>query len=218
MQGIVLLGAPGAGKGTAAGYIADRSNYLQLSTGDMLRNEIQLGTKIGKEAQALMEAGLLVSDEIILRLVEKKLQEGKSGQQYMFDGFPRTVQQAVMLDEVMAASHAELIGVFYLEVDENIVVARLGGRRICKNCRAVYHTENNPPNVVGVCDRCGGELYQREDDNVETVMQRLHVYHEQTAELVNYYSDKGILVRVDASGSSEGPGRAILNKLNQIDE
>ena len=218
MQGIVLLGAPGAGKGTAAGYIADRSNYLQLSTGDMLRNEIQLGTKIGKEAQALMEAGLLVSDEIILRLVEKKLQEGKSGQQYMFDGFPRTVQQAVMLDEVMAASHAELIGVFYLEVDENIVVARLGGRRICKNCRAVYHTENNPPNVVGVCDRCGGELYQREDDNVETVMQRLNVYHEQTAELVNYYSDKGILVRVDASGSSEGPGRAILNKLKQIDD
>lgn len=212
MQTIILLGAPGAGKGTLAERVRDVAHYTHVSTGDMLRAAVKAGTPTGLEAKRYMEAGELVPDAVIMRLVEERLARDGDGK-YMFDGFPRTEAQARMLDETLAAMGAHVDQVFLLDVAPEVIVKRLSGRRICRKCGAVFHLEHIPPKVDGVCDACGGELYQRPDDSEATVLNRLDVYNRQTASLVSYYEAQGVLVRIDASQSPADAAAQMLSLL-----
>ena len=213
MKAIILLGAPGAGKGTLAEGIRTATNYLHVSTGDMLRAAIKAGSKTGLEAKAYMEKGELVPDGVIMRIVGERLAQGQPTDQYMFDGFPRTPEQARGLDETLAKLGAAVNQVFLLEVPTPVIVSRLSGRRICKSCGAVYHVTNIPSKVAGVCDQCGGPLYQRPDDSETTVLNRLEVYQRQTASLVDFYEQKGILVRVNAGTTPQAATAEMLSKL-----
>jgi adenylate kinase len=199
VNAIILLGAPGAGKGTVAEGIRAATPYIHVSTGDMLREAVKAGRPVGLEAKAYMEKGELVPDELILRIVQERMDAGPRDALYMFDGFPRTTNQAELLDKVMAGYGGRVTHVFLLEVPRSTLISRLSGRRVCRKCGAVYHAINMPPKVAGVCDQCGGELYQRPDDNEATVANRLDVFEKQTASLVDYYAAKNILVRVDSS-------------------
>ena len=165
MKAIILLGAPGAGKGTLAEGVKTATAFLHVSTGDMLRAAIKAGSPTGLEAKAFMEKGELVPDDVILRIVGERLAQGRPDDQYMFDGFPRTLEQARQLDETLARLGGAIDQVFLLEVPTPVIVSRLSGRRICKGCGAVYHVTNIPSKVAGVCDQCGGALYQRPDDS-----------------------------------------------------
>lgn len=213
MKAIILLGAPGAGKGTLAEGVKNATAFIHVSTGDMLRAAIKAGSKTGLEAKAFMEKGELVPDDVILRIVGERLAQGRPDDQYMFDGFPRTLEQARRLDEVLAGLGGAVNQVFLLEVATPIIVSRLSGRRICKGCGAVYHVTNIPPKKDGVCDQCGGPLYQRPDDSEATVLNRLEVYRRQTASLIDFYEKKGILVRVDAGTNPQAATADLLSKL-----
>lgn len=213
MKAIILLGAPGAGKGTLAEGVRNATDYVHVSTGDMLRAAIKAGSKTGLEAKAYMEKGELVPDAVIMRIVGERLGQGQSTDQYMFDGFPRTREQARQLDETLARLGAAVNQVFLLEVPTPVIVSRLSGRRICRKCGAVYHVTNIPPKKEGVCDQCGGALYQRPDDSEATVLNRLEVYQRQTASLVDFYEKKGILVRVNAGTTPQAATAEMLAKL-----
>lgn len=213
MKAIILLGAPGAGKGTLAEGVKNATAFIHVSTGDMLRAAIKAGSKTGLEAKAFMEKGELVPDDVILRIVGERLAQGGPDDQYMFDGFPRTLEQARRLDEVLAGLGGAVNQVFLLEVPTPIIVSRLSGRRICKGCGAVYHVTNIPSRKEGVCDQCGGALYQRPDDSEATVLNRLEVYQRQTASLIDFYEKKGILVRVDAGTNPQAATADLLSKL-----
>lgn len=214
MKAIILLGAPGAGKGTLAERVREATSYLHISTGDMLRAAMKAETPTGLEAKQYMDRGELVPDGVIMRIIEERLARGKGEDQYMFDGFPRTLEQAEMFDAVLAKMGAKVDQVFLLDVSAEVIVKRLGGRRICRGCGAVYHLVNIPPKRAGVCDRCGGtDLYQRTDDQEATVLNRLAVYERQTASLVDYYRGKGVLVRVDAGASPEEAAKEMLAQL-----
>lgn len=214
MKAIILLGAPGAGKGTAAEGIRTQTDYIHVSTGDMLREAIKAGTPVGVEAKKFMDAGELVPDDVIMRLVEERMAKGNPDDKYMFDGFPRTLEQARLLDETLTRQGTAVSQVFLLEVPQQVVVERLSGRRICRTCSAVYHLKNIPPKVDGICDHCGGtDLYQRDDDKEETVLNRLDVYHRQTESLIDYYNQKGILVRVDAGQNHQLTEAELLSHL-----
>ena len=210
---IILLGAPGAGKGTLAENVRDAAGFLHVSTGDMLRAAIRAGSPTGLEAKSYMESGALVPDEVIMRIVRERLAAGDASAKYMFDGFPRTEAQARMLDETLAAMGARVDQVFLLDVAPEVIVKRLSGRRICRGCGAVYHVVNIPPKVDGICDACGGELYQRPDDSESTVLNRLDVYNRQTAALISFYETKGVLVRIDAARSPSDAAAEMLSKL-----
>ncbi|MBP5788353.1 MAG: adenylate kinase [Kiritimatiellae bacterium] len=214
MKAIILLGAPGAGKGTLAENVRDQAGYVHVSTGDMLRAAIRAGSPTGLEAKSYMESGALVPDEVIMRIVRERLAAGDASAKYMFDGFPRTEVQARMLDETLAAMGARVDQVFLLDVAPEVIVKRLSGRRICRGCGAVYHVVNIPPKVDGVCDACGGELYQRPDDSESTVLNRLDVYNRQTAALISFYEAKGVLVRIDAARSPSEAAAEMLSKLH----
>ena len=203
MDAIILLGAPGAGKGTIAEDLKKATDFIHVSTGDMLREAVKAGRPVGLEAKAYMERGALVPDEVILKLVAERLQGGPAGARYMFDGFPRTTAQAEMLGQVIGTQGGRLAGVFLLDVPREILVTRISGRRVCRGCGAVYHVKNIPPRVAGVCDKCGGELYQRADDNEATVANRLDVYASQTASLIDYYAARGALVRITTIDRAE---------------
>ena len=198
MQAIILLGAPGAGKGTLAEGVRNATDYIHVSTGDMLRAAVKAGSPTGREAKAYMDKGELVPDDVILRLVGERLGQGQPTDKYMFDGFPRTLEQARRLDDTLAKLGAAVRQVFLLEVPTPVIVSRLSGRRICKSCGTVYHITNIPPQKEGVCDQCGGSLYQRPDDSEATVLNRLEVYQRQTASLIDFYEQKGVLVRINA--------------------
>jgi adenylate kinase len=214
MKAIILLGAPGAGKGTLASRVREETPYQHVSTGDMLRAALKAGTPTGLEAKGYMERGELVPDAVIMRIIEERLAQGKPDDQYMFDGFPRTLDQAKMLDAALAKLGGQVDQVFLLDVPAETIVKRLGGRRICRGCGAVYHIVNIPPKVPGVCDQCGGtDLYQRADDQEATVMNRLEVYEKQTASLIDYYEAKGVLVRVNAGFSPDVAAEDMLAKL-----
>ncbi len=215
MEAIVLLGAPGAGKGTVAGLIEEQTSFSHVSTGDILRAAVKEGHPLGCKARKDMEAGQLVSDDVIVGLVNELLDAGPPDACYMFDGFPRTLEQARKLDEALARKATQLRSVFLLEVPRELVVARLGGRRICRDCGAVYHVSNIPPQVEGVCDDCGGELYQRPDDAEATVLNRLAVFKEQTAVLIKYYESRGVLVRVDGACSRDETAAEIMASLGR---
>jgi len=213
MNTIILLGAPGAGKGTLAEGVRNATDFIHVSTGDMLRAAIKAGTSTGLEAKAFMEKGELVPDEVILRIVRERLAQGRPTDRYMFDGFPRTLEQARGLDETLAALNGRVNQVFLLEVPTPVIVSRLSGRRICKSCGAVYHVTNIPSKVEGVCDQCGGPLYQRPDDSEETVLNRLEVYQRQTASLIDFYETKGVLVRINAGTTPRDATAELLSKL-----
>ena len=198
MEAIILLGAPGAGKGTVAEDIKANITFSHVSTGDMLRAAVKAGSPVGLQAKTYMDKGELVPDEVIVNLVKELLDAGSESAKYMFDGFPRTPNQARLLDEVLAKNRSKISHVFLLEVARDVLVMRISGRRICRKCGAVYHVKNIRPKVDGVCDQCGGELYQRPDDNEVTVANRLDVFENQTASLINYYDEKKVLRRVDS--------------------
>ncbi|MDD2239806.1 MAG: adenylate kinase [Kiritimatiellae bacterium] len=213
MKAIILLGAPGAGKGTLAEGVRSATGYIHVSTGDMLRAAIKGGTPTGLEAKAWMDKGELVPDDVILRLVSERLAQGQATDQYMFDGFPRTLEQARRLDDTLGRLGGHVDQVFLLEVPTPVIVSRLSGRRICKSCGAVYHVTNIPPTVEGVCDHCGGPLYQRPDDSEATVLNRLDVYLRQTASLIEFYDTKGLLVRINAGTTPQDATAELLSKL-----
>ncbi len=196
---LVLLGAPGSGKGTTAGDLtSERSDWNHLSTGNMLRDAVKSGSPVGLEAKQCMEQGLLVPDEVVMKIVSERLESGPEDAVYLFDGFPRTDAQARLLDDFLQSSGKGRVShVFLLEVPDEVMVDRIAGRIICRDCGKVYHLTNMPPKQESVCDKCGGELYQRPDDNRETVLNRLKVYYDQTASLIDYYEDKQVLHRVD---------------------
>lgn len=199
MQAIILLGAPGSGKGTVAEDIKATIGFTHVSTGDMLRLAVKEGSPVGKEAKTYMEKGLLVPDSVIIKLVKERLDAGSATARYMFDGFPRTTAQAEMLDALLADNYKSSVNfAFLLDVPRSLLITRISGRRVCRQCGQVYHVKNIPSKKEGVCDQCGGELYQRPDDNEATVVNRLDVYEKQTASLISYYDRKGVLKRIDA--------------------
>jgi len=213
MKAIILLGAPGAGKGTVAEAVEKETEFVHVSTGDMLREAVKAERPVGLEARSYMEKGELVPDEVIIRIVRERLNDESDDVCLMFDGFPRTTRQAEMLDQEMAAQGGQVSYVFLLEVPRDVLVDRLSGRRICRDCGSVYHVRNIPPKVAGICDSCGGELYQRPDDTEETVLNRLEVFKKQTESLIEYYEKKNVLVRLDAAADRQQTTRNIVNKV-----
>lgn len=199
MKTIILLGGPGAGKGTIAEGIRGASPFIHVSTGDMLREAVKNGTAVGRQAEGYMKRGELVPDGVILGIVEERLAQGDPAAAYMFDGFPRTLEQARLLDGTLAKHAAKVDFVFLLEAGRDLLISRLTGRRVCRSCGQGYHVVNIPPKREGLCDLCGGELYQRADDSEATILNRLDVYAKQTETLISYYEKKGVLVRVDSS-------------------
>ncbi len=202
MEAFILLGAPGSGKGTAAERLK-ASGYIHVSTGDMLRESVKQRTPVGVEAEGYMKRGELVPDSVILRIVEDRLDCGGANDCYMFDGFPRTTAQAEMLENSLASRGGSLTHVFFLDAPRPVLLQRLTGRRVCRRCCAVFHVTNIPPKVSGVCDACGGELYQRDDDSEATIANRLDVYERQTQNLIARYVAKGLLRRVDSARSGD---------------
>lgn len=215
MQAIVLLGAPGAGKGTIAEGIKAATAFVHVSTGDMLRAAVKAGRPVGLEAKSYMEKGELVPDAVIVKIVTERLDQGGPDAQYMFDGFPRTLEQARMLDEVLVEHRGRIEHVFLLDVARDVLVDRLAGRRVCRSCGAVYHVRNIPPKKAGVCDACGGALYQRPDDTEETVLNRLEVFKRQTQSLIEYYERRGVLARINAGQKREVTQADILAILGK---
>jgi adenylate kinase len=197
---LVLVGPPGAGKGTQAQFISAHLGVPKISTGDIFRANVSQGTDLGQEARKFMDAGDLVPDEITIGMVRDRLAEDDANQGFLLDGFPRNVPQARTLDEILKDVGNPLYVVLELVVDDDEVVRRLSGRRTCRNCGHIWHIDFDPPSAEGVCDICGGELFQRDDDMPETVRHRLEVYYEQTSPLVGYYAEAGILVGIDAMG------------------
>ncbi|SDJ42406.1 Adenylate kinase [Frankineae bacterium MT45] len=200
---LVLVGPPGAGKGTQAEFIAVNFSIPKISTGDIFRANVSGGTDLGKLAKKFMDAGDLVPDEVTNAMVRDRLGEPDAAEGFLLDGFPRNVAQAYELDSMLNDLASSLDVVLELEVEHEEVVKRLSGRRTCRNCGHVWHLEYDPPSTDGVCDRCGGELYQRDDDFPETVRHRLEVYSAQTAPLIEFYQSRKQLVRIDALGAVE---------------
>ena len=188
---LVILGAPGAGKGTQAGLLADRLGIPTISTGNLLRAAMQQGTELGKQVKEAMDAGKLVSDELIIQLVKERLGQEDCKNGYLLDGFPRTLAQAKAL-----SGFAKIDGALSIEVSDSEIEHRMEGRRICSQCQATYHVEDNPPKVKGICDKCGGQLVIRKDDTHDVVENRLHIYHEETEPVKEYYRQEGLLLAV----------------------
>jgi len=200
---VVLVGPPGAGKGTQAQFIASHLSIPKISTGDIFRANVSGGTPLGKLAKEYMDRGDLVPDEVTVAMVRDRLSEDDAQEGFLLDGFPRNVPQAEVLKKMLADWGLALDVVLELVVDDEEVVRRLAGRRTCRSCGKVWHVDFDPPSREGICDACGGELFQRDDDREDTIRHRLEVYQEQTAPLISYYADEGILVGVDATGPVE---------------
>ncbi|RXV64005.1 adenylate kinase [Roseovarius sp. A46] len=207
---LVLLGPPGAGKGTQARMLEDSFGLVQLSTGDLLRAAVEAGTEAGLQAKAVMEAGDLVSDEIVIAILRDRLAEPDCANGVILDGFPRTTVQAEALDGLMEDMGADIRAAISLEVDDAAMVTRISGRFTCAGCGEGYHDTFKTPAVDGTCDKCGGtEMTRRADDNAETVESRLRAYHAQTAPLIDYYDGKGVLARVDAMRDIDAVAQAL---------
>lgn len=194
---ILLMGPPGAGKGTQAEKLIDEFKIPHISTGDMFRAAVSAGTELGKEAKKYMDAGGLVPDVVTIGIVREGLSKPECANGFILDGFPRTEEQAVALDGILKDLGIKLTGVVNISVPDSELVARVVGRRICKACGATYHVSFNPSKVENVCDKCGGNLYQRNDDKEETVVNRLHAYHEQTEPLIEYYKKQGLYKEIN---------------------
>jgi len=210
---IIFLGAPGAGKGTQAVYVAQKLGLVHIATGDLFRQAIEQGTELGMQAKSYMEKGMLGPDEITIRMVLERLSTPDCESGVVFDGFPRNLEQAEALDKALAKQDKAIDRVVYIKVSEEELLRRLSGRWVCRNCQTPYHAVNSPPKVRGKCDKCGGELYQRPDDTGETVTKRLQVYFVQTAPLIDYYTQASKLMEVDGEGGIDGVGRRIIVAL-----
>ncbi len=210
---IIMLGAPGAGKGTQAKKIAEKCGIPHISTGDIFRANIKNGTELGKKAKTYMDQGLLVPDELVCDLVVDRIQQDDCKKGYILDGFPRTIPQAESLDKALQAIGEKMDYAIDVEVPDENIVKRMGGRRACVGCGATYHLVYAPTKKEGICDVCGGELILRDDDKPETVQKRLGVYHEQPQPLIDYYKNQGILREVDGSVDMEDVFKEILNIL-----
>jgi adenylate kinase len=210
---IVLLGPPGAGKGTQAKLLQDHFKIPQISTGDMLRRAAQSGTALGRQAKTFMDRGELVPDSVVLDLVEERLSADDCRQGFLLDGFPRTVAQAEAFEKTLTRQRLPLDGMVSLRVPSAELVARLSGRRTCRQCGAMYHVRFNPPKADLVCDRCGGELYQRDDDREATIEARMEVYERQSAPVYDHYRSQGLLREVDGTGTTEQVFRKIVQGL-----
>ena len=198
---LILLGPPGAGKGTQARMLEDKFGLVQLSTGDLLRAAVAQGTEAGKRAKSVMDAGGLVSDDIVIAILRERLAQPDCAQGVILDGFPRTTVQAQALDQLLGETGQRIDAAISLEVDDTAMVARISGRYTCAACGEGYHDAFKQPAVAGVCDKCGGaDMKRRADDKAETVASRLEAYHAQTAPLIGYYDDKGALTRINAMG------------------
>lgn len=214
---LILLGPPGAGKGTQAAGIVDKYKIPHISTGDIFRQNINENTPLGLKAKDYMNKGLLVPDELVIEIVEDRLKEPDAQNGFLLDGFPRTVNQAIALDKALSGMDSQLDKVVNIEVDKELLIERVVGRRICKTCGATFHVSFNKPKVDGICDVCGDELYQRADDTLETVSKRIEVYQSETKPLIDYYTEKGLLVTVDGQIGIENVFNEIVKALESVD-
>ncbi|MCX5385060.1 adenylate kinase [Streptomyces sp. NBC_00083] len=213
---IVLVGPPGAGKGTQAAFLAKNLAIPHISTGDLFRANISQGTDLGKQAKAYMDAGNLVPDEVTIGMAKDRMEAPDAENGFLLDGFPRNVVQAEALDEVLKADGVKLDAVLDLEVPEDEVVKRIAGRRICRNDSAhVFHVVYNAPKRDGVCDECGGELYQRGDDTEDTVRKRLEVYHSETEPIIDYYRAQGLVITISALGKVDEVTKKAMDALRR---
>jgi adenylate kinase len=213
---LVLVGPPGAGKGTQAQFISSHFAVPKISTGDIFRTNVSEGTELGVEARKVMDAGDLVPDEVPIAMVKDRLSYDDVSEGFLLDGFPRTVHQAEVLDGMLAERGNAVDVVLELVVDDEEVVRRLSGRRTCRQCGHVWHVDFDPPADEGTCDRCSGELFQRDDDSEDTIRHRLDVYADQTSPLIGYYGDKGLLRGVDATGPVEDVTDRAINVLRRF--
>ncbi|MBI4233477.1 MAG: adenylate kinase [Chloroflexi bacterium] len=205
---LVLLGPPGAGKGTQAVTLRQRLGIAHIASGDLLREHQARGTPLGQKARSYMQQGLLVPDEVVIQMILERIGQPDCARGFILDGFPRTLEQAKALDRALGAQGIDCV--LYLNVSSEELVRRLGGRLTCRSCHAPYHPVTAPPRVPGRCDRCGGELYQREDDRPEAVRQRIAVYEAQTAPLVTYYREQGKLFEIDGQREAQGIAQEML--------
>ena len=207
------MGAPGAGKGTQASVIAQKMNLVHIASGDLFRQAMEQGTELGMQAKSYMEKGILVPDEITTQMVLERMSAPDSEAGVILDGFPRNLEQAEALGKALAQQNKAIDKVVYIKVPEEELIKRLSGRWICRQCQSVYNITNSPPEVEGKCDKCGGELYQRPDDNAETVKKRLEVFFNQTEPLIEYYTKKGKLLDIEGKGSIDEITQRIMTVL-----
>jgi adenylate kinase len=212
---IILLGAPGAGKGTQAVMMTEKLGLVQVASGDLFRKALAEKTELGMKAKAYMDNGQLVPNEITIQMVLERLAAPDVKKGAILDGFPRNLGQAQALDKALAEQSKAIDKVVYIKVSEGELLKRLGGRWICRQCQAPYHEIDSPPKQKGVCDRCGGELYQRDDDKAETVKKRLEVYFAETSPLIDYFKQAGKLLEINGEGSVKAVNEAILAALKQ---
>ncbi|MGD8627578.1 MAG: adenylate kinase [bacterium] len=213
---LIFLGPPGSGKGTQARLVGEKLGLPQISTGDILREAIARKTELGKKARSIMDAGELVPDDVVLPLAEKRIEEKDCRNGFILDGFPRTLAQALGLEEVLQRQGCALDAVMFIEVDEAVVLERLSRRRVCPKCKAMYNLDTDPPGKDGVCDRCQVALELRTDDKPETVKARLVVYRKNTLPLVEYYESRGLLRRIAGEGDITAVFEAILGELSEV--
>ena len=212
---LIMLGAPGAGKGSQAKVLSDKYGIPHISTGDIFRANIKEGTELGKKAKEYMDKGLLVPDELVCDLVVDRIKQSDCEKGFILDGFPRTIPQAESLSQALDQINENLDFAIDLEVEDEVIVKRMGGRRACLKCGATYHVENMKPQKEGICDRCQSELVLRDDDQPETVKKRLTVYHEQTKPLIDYYREKGILKEFDGTKNPDEVTRDIVSVIGE---
>ncbi|HEY83899.1 MAG TPA: adenylate kinase [Chloroflexi bacterium] len=213
---LMFLGAPGSGKGTQAKILGERFNLKHVASGDLFRENLKNETELGKLAKSYMERGDLVPDDVTIAMLKDRLSRPDVQTGFMLDGFPRTIAQAEALGVMMAEMERHIAAVLYLNVPDDVIVERLSGRLICRNCQNPFHLTFNPPGKEGICDVCGGELYQRDDDKPETVRSRLKIYHIQTKPLVDYYSEKGALVEIDGAGGFSEITERLIEAVQQL--
>jgi adenylate kinase len=213
---VVLVGPPGAGKGTQAQFLASHLSIPKISTGDIFRDNVSHGTALGRRAQAYMERGDLVPDEVTIAMVTDRLTDDDTQAGFLLDGFPRNVPQAETLKKMLLSWDTKLDVVLELVVDDDEVVRRLSGRRTCRQCGRIWHTSFDPPTRADICDDCGGELFQRDDDREETIRHRLEVYQEQTTPLISFYADEGTLLGLDATGPVDEITERALRTLRRF--
>jgi len=209
---IILLGPPGSGKGTQAKSLAKQLNVLHICSGDLLRQAVARGTELGKEAKEFMDKGELVPDNLVTKLILKRINQSDVKDGFVLDGYPRNIHQAIDLDKSLLNNQQQIDQVFYLEASQDVIIQRLAGRRLCFKCQANFHVKNMPPKKKGICDYCGGKLYQRADDKEETIKIRLKVYQKITSPLIDYYRNKNQLQYIDANGQAD----IVLNKILDI--
>lgn len=212
----ILLGPPGAGKGTQAETIANEFSIPHISTGDIFRQNIKEQTELGKKAKGFMDQGLLVPDELTVELVKDRIQKDDCKNGFLLDGFPRTIFQADALEEALNSMEQHLDCVINIQVSSDLLIQRAVGRRVCKDCGQTYHMSFNKPEKEGICDKCGGELLQRKDDAEETVSKRISVYQEQTEPLIDYYTKKGIIININGEEPISEVGKQIIAKMRAL--